>query len=38
VIDGAINRLKSYDDHNLNERLYGKEEEIKKLVAEYLYC
>ncbi|MCX5785798.1 MAG: glutamine synthetase family protein [Elusimicrobia bacterium] len=38
VIDGVIKGLKGYDDRNLSERLYGKEEEIKKLVAEYLYC
>jgi glutamine synthetase len=38
VIDGVIKKLKSYDDRSLSERLYGKEEEIKKLVAEYLYC
>ncbi len=38
LIDGMVKRLKSYDDQNLSERLYGKEEEIKKLVDEYLYC
>ncbi len=38
VIDGTIRRLKAYDDRNLSERLYGKEEEIKKMVDEYLYC
>lgn len=38
VIDGAIKRLRSYDDRNLSERLFGKEEEIKRLVEEYLYC
>ncbi|HAH32315.1 MAG TPA: glutamine synthetase [Elusimicrobia bacterium] len=38
VIDGVIKKLKSYDDRSLSERLYGKEEEIKKMVAEYLYC
>ena len=38
VIDGVIKKLKSYDDRSLSERMYGKEEEIKKLVAEYLYC
>ena len=38
VIDGLIKRLRSYDDRNLSERLYGKEEEIKKLVEEFLYC
>ncbi|MBU2573361.1 MAG: glutamine synthetase family protein [Elusimicrobia bacterium] len=38
VIDGLVKKLKSYDDRNLSERLYGKEEEIKRLVEEYLYC
>jgi len=38
VIDGVIKRLKSYDDRSLSERLFGKEEEIKNLVEEYLYC
>lgn len=38
VIDGTVARLKAYDDANLSERLYGKEEEIKRLVEEYLYC
>jgi len=38
VIDGIIKRLKGYNDRNLSERLYGKEEEIKKLVDEFLYC
>ncbi|OGR95672.1 MAG: glutamine synthetase [Elusimicrobia bacterium GWF2_62_30] len=38
VIDGVIKRLRSYDDRSLSERLYGKEEEIKNLVEEYLYC
>ncbi|OGS28238.1 MAG: hypothetical protein A3J70_10895 [Elusimicrobia bacterium RIFCSPHIGHO2_02_FULL_61_10] len=38
VIDGVIKRLKAYDDRSLSERLYGKEEEIRKLVEEYLYC
>lgn len=38
LIDYVINTLKSYNDKNLSERLFGKEEEIKKLVMEYLYC
>jgi len=38
VIDGTIRRLKAYDDRSLSEKLYGKEEEIKNLVEEYLYC
>jgi len=38
VIDGLVKKLKSYDDKDLSERLYGKKDEIKKLVNEYLYC
>ena len=38
VIDAMIKKLKSYNDRNLSGRLYGKKEEIKKLVEEYLYC
>ncbi|MEA3306187.1 MAG: glutamine synthetase family protein [Elusimicrobiota bacterium] len=38
VIDSTIKRLQSYDDKDLSETLYGKEDEIKKLVEEYLYC
>jgi glutamine synthetase len=38
VIESTIKKLKNYDDKNLSETLYGKEDEIKKLVDEYLYC
>ncbi len=38
VIDGAVKRLKAYDDRSLSERLFGKEEEIRRLVETYLYC
>ena len=38
VIDGIAKKLKSYNDKDLSERLYGKEDEIKKLVDEYLHC
>jgi glutamine synthetase len=38
VIDGVVKKLKSYNDKNLSGRLYGKKEEIKKLVAEYIHC
>ena len=38
VIDSISKKLSSYNDKNLSEKLYGKEEEIKKLVDEYLYC
>ncbi|UCF80116.1 MAG: glutamine synthetase [Acidobacteriota bacterium] len=38
VVDGIAKKLKSYDDRNLSERLYGKGGEIKKLVDEHLHC
>jgi glutamine synthetase len=37
VIDGVIKKLKSYNDNDLNDKLYGKKDEIKKLVDEYLH-
>ncbi len=38
TIDGFINRLKSYNDKDLSERLYQKEEAIKSLVDQYIHC
>ena len=38
VIDEVAKRLKSYNDKDLSEKLYSKEDEIKKLVDEYLHC
>jgi len=38
VIDGIAEGLKKYDDKDLSERLYGKEDEIRKLVEQYLHC
>lgn len=38
VIDGVVKKLKSYNDNDLSEKLYGKKDEIKKLVEEYLHC
>ena len=37
VIDGTVDVLRSYDDRDLSERLYGKDEEVQKLVDEYLH-
>ena len=37
TIDRIINQLKSFDDKNLSDRLYGKEAEIRKLVTEYMH-
>jgi glutamine synthetase len=38
MIDNVISKLKAFDDHNLSERLYGKNEEIAILVAKHLHC
>lgn len=38
VIDGIVKKLKSYNDKNLSEKLFCKEDEIKKLVTKYLHC
>lgn len=37
MIDACINKLKSFDDKGLSEKLYGNNEEIAKLVEKYLY-
>lgn len=37
MIDSAIEKLKSYKDQDLSERLYGKNEEIRVLVEKYLH-
>ncbi|MCX7641735.1 MAG: glutamine synthetase family protein [Elusimicrobiales bacterium] len=37
VIDSVAKKLKSYSDMELNEKLYGKEDEIKKIVEQYIY-
>ena len=38
TIDNIIGKLKSWDDRDLSERLYGKKEEISKLVSRFLHC
>lgn len=38
IISSIIEKLKSYDDKGLSERLYGKNELIKKLVDSYIHC
>lgn len=37
TIDRIINQLKSYDDKSLSEKLYGNNEEIRKLVNKYYH-
>ena len=38
VIDGLVETLRSYNDKDFSERLYGKGDEIRELVKEYLHC
>jgi glutamine synthetase len=38
TIKGFIKKLKSYKDKDMSERLYQKNEEIKKLVDTYIHC
>jgi len=38
TIDIIIKNLKKYDDFNLSENLYGKNEEIELLVEKYIHC
>ena len=38
TIDRVIDSLKSYDDKDLSERLYGKKDEIKDLVSKFIHC
>lgn len=38
VIDNVIARLKSYNDKGLSEKLYNRNEEISKLVRQFLHC
>jgi len=37
LIDSTIKKLMSFDDKDLSERLFGKNEEIAKLVSKYLH-
>jgi len=36
VIDGVVDMLKTYEDEFLSKRLYGREDEIKRLVEEFI--
>lgn len=38
TIRGLVRRLKAFDDQDLSERLYKKNDEIKLLVDQYLHC
>ena len=38
VIEGLVKTLKGYDDKDLSVKCYGRGDEIKRLVEEYLHC
>jgi glutamine synthetase len=38
VLNSVINKLRSYEDIGLSERLFNKHEEISMLVKQYLHC
>lgn len=38
TIDQVAKKLKSFEDKDLSERLYGKDEELRKLVNSFLHC
>jgi glutamine synthetase len=38
VIDGVVQRLKSYDDENLNEMLRNDNEKAEQLIREFIHC
>ncbi|MDO9579317.1 MAG: hypothetical protein Q7J06_01940 [Bacteroidales bacterium] len=38
VIESVASKLKAFDDKGLREKLYNKNEEIMKLVREFIHC
>jgi glutamine synthetase len=38
LIDGIASKLKSYEDKDLSERLYGHNDQIKELVKKFMHC
>lgn len=38
VIDNVVKKLKAFDDKGLSEKLYNRNEEIRKLVIQFLHC
>ncbi len=38
VIDHTIEKLKNFNDKDLSERLYGKNDALRDLVLEYIHC
>ena len=38
VIDNVVAKLKAFDDKGLSEKLYNRNDEISKLVRQFLHC
>jgi len=38
VIDNVVSKLKAFDDKGLSEKLYNRNEEIAKLIRQFLHC
>ena len=38
VIDNVVSTLKAFDDKGLSERLYNRNDEISKLVRQFIHC
>jgi glutamine synthetase len=38
VIDNVATKLKAFDDKDLSEKLFNRNDEIRKLVKEYIHC
>lgn len=38
VISDVIGKLKSFNDKDLSDKLYGKEEELRKVILKYIHC
>ena len=38
LLDQVAKKLKSFEDKNLSEKLYGKDDEIRELVMKHLHC
>jgi glutamine synthetase len=38
VIDNVVSKLKAFDDKGLSEKLYNRNDEISKLVRQFLHC
>jgi glutamine synthetase len=38
VIDNVVAKLKAFDDKDLSEKLYNRNDELSKFVRQFLHC